>query len=71
MACVVPWYDRSCFPFIKALYGHPDSGGFWEQHCDTALQDLGFVPAPEWKSVYIHPELDLSLVVYVDDSKMP
>eukprot|EP00969_Alexandrium_andersonii_P114393 5056885-Alexandrium_andersonii.AAC.1 len=29
-----------------------------------------FVPVPEWKSVYAHPELDLFLVVYVDDFKM-
>eukprot|EP00969_Alexandrium_andersonii_P015820 692065-Alexandrium_andersonii.AAC.1 len=46
------------FLLTKALYGHPDSGGFWERRCDTALQDLGFVPVPEWKSVYVHPELD-------------
>ena len=21
---------------VKALYGHPDSGTFWERHCDVA-----------------------------------
>eukprot|EP00969_Alexandrium_andersonii_P331486 14650989-Alexandrium_andersonii.AAC.1 len=57
-------------PLVKALYGHPDSGGCWELRCDAALKDLGFIPVPEWKSVYIHPELDLFLVVYVDDVKM-
>eukprot|EP00969_Alexandrium_andersonii_P070162 3096279-Alexandrium_andersonii.AAC.1 len=31
---------------------------FWEAHCDTALQELGSVPVPEWKSVYIRRELD-------------
>ena len=21
-------------PLIRALYGHPDAGGYWERHCD-------------------------------------
>eukprot|EP00969_Alexandrium_andersonii_P333067 14720151-Alexandrium_andersonii.AAC.1 len=46
---------------VKALRGHHDSGGFWELCCDAALKDLWFVPVPEWKSVCLHPELDLCL----------
>ena len=22
-------------PLVLALYGHPDSGGYWEQHCES------------------------------------
>ena len=25
----------------KALYGHPDSGGYWERHCASSLQAQG------------------------------
>ena len=27
--------DPVC-PLRLALYGHPDSGGFWERHCETS-----------------------------------
>eukprot|EP00969_Alexandrium_andersonii_P324774 14350496-Alexandrium_andersonii.AAC.1 len=69
------WWRKAGFvdPVCRldtALYGRPDSGGFWEAHCDAALQELGFVPVPAWKSVHIHPEIDLLLVVYVDDFKL-
>eukprot|EP00969_Alexandrium_andersonii_P070127 3094527-Alexandrium_andersonii.AAC.1 len=44
----------------------------WTKHCtDTPIRgELGFAPVPEWKSVYIHRELGLFLVVYVDDFKL-
>ena len=55
----------------KALYGHPDSGTFWEQHCDDHARAVGFAPVgPEWPSCYFHAELQLFLVVYVDDFKL-
>ena len=55
----------------KALYGHPDAGTFWEQHCDESVRAVGFEPiGEEWPSVYIHEKLQLVLVVYVDDFKM-
>jgi hypothetical protein len=25
-----------------ALYGHPDSGGHWERHCEAHLKSVGF-----------------------------
>eukprot|EP00972_Heterocapsa_arctica_P091382 13483478-Heterocapsa_arctica.AAC.1 len=28
----------------KALYGHPDSGTFWEKHCDKHVCDVGLPP---------------------------
>ena len=60
--------DPVC-PLVLALYGHPDAGGFWEQHCETQLKRVGFVPVPDWPSVFRHPALETFLVVYVDDFK--
>ncbi len=55
----------------KALYGHPDAGTFWEEHCDKGVKAVGFEPVGnEWPSVYVHRALKLLLVVYVDDFKM-
>ena len=53
-----------------ALYGHPDSGGYWEEHCNEKLTIAGFSPIPNWRSTYWHEELKLLLVVYVDDFKL-
>jgi hypothetical protein len=53
-----------------ALYGHPDSGGYWESYCEGCLVEAGFAPIADWRSVYWHPKLRLLLVVYVDDFKM-
>ena len=57
-------------PLRLALYGHPDAGGFWEQHCEEHLVSVGFVPITDWRSCFWHPELRLFLVVYVDDFKL-
>ena len=55
----------------KALYGHPDSGTFWENHCDTHVRKVGFRPvSEEWPSCYFHDQLKLYLVIYVDDFKI-
>ena len=54
-----------------ALYGHPDSGTFWEEHCDEQVKKVGFRPVgPEWPSAYVHDELKLFLIIYVDDFKL-
>ena len=64
-------YRRPVVRLRKALYGHPDSGTMWEQHCDKAVKEVGFVAVgPEWPSTYYHKEMELLLVVYVDDLKM-
>ena len=57
---------------ILALYGHPDSGGLWQRHCEKALYAVGFHPLyPEcWPSMFWHPKLKLLLGVYVNDFKM-
>ena len=52
----------------KALYGHPDAGGFWERHCHNQLVECGFELIDESrKSCYWSDELQVYLVVYVDD----
>ena len=64
-------YHRPVCRLVKALYGHPDAGTMWEQHCHTAVQKVGFKPiGEEWPSLYFHPDLKLLLVIYVDDLKM-
>ena len=37
--------DPVC-PLVLALYGHPDSGGHWEAHCESKLTEAGYVPIP-------------------------
>ena len=61
--------DPVC-PLVLALYGHPDSGGYWEKHCHDHLTSVGFQLIPEWRSCYLHTRLNLFLVVYVDDFKL-
>ncbi len=63
------YHDPVC-PLRLALYGHPDSGGYWEQHCERHLKSIGFVPVPEWPSCFWHEEHKCLLVVYVDDFKL-
>ena len=31
-------FDKPVVRLRKALYGHPDSGTYWEQHCDAHLR---------------------------------
>ncbi len=63
-------YKDPVAPMILALYGHPDSGGCWEEHCDKHLKAQGWQTTPPWRSCYYRPELKLFLIVYVDDFKM-
>ena len=64
-------YRNPVCPLDLALYGHPDSGGHWEKHCEEHLLEQGFeVVSEDWRSFYHHPKLKLSLIVYVDDFKI-
>ena len=64
-------FRRPVVKLLRALYGHPDSGTMWEQHCDTHVKSVGFAPVgEEWHSCYFHHKLRLFLVIYVDDFKM-
>ena len=62
-------YRRPVVILKKALYGHPNSGSFWEERCDTLVQQCGFKLMEGWPSAYWHPLLELMLIVYVDDFK--
>jgi len=67
------WKGKYSCPVVrmdKALYGHPDSGGMWETHCEKSLKELGFEHVPDGVSVYYHRELRLLLSVYIDDYKL-
>ena len=44
------WHGKYVDPVVRlvlALYGHPDAGGFWEQHCERALKSVGYIQVPE------------------------
>ena len=46
-------FRRPVVRLDKALYGHPDSGTMWEQHCDKKVQEIGFKPiGEEWPYVF-------------------
>eukprot|EP00959_Pyramimonas_sp_CCMP1952_P078716 1645537-Pyramimonas_sp.AAC.1 len=57
-------------PLYLSLYRHPDSGGYWEQHCEGHVAAKGFVKCSPWRSCYFHKELQMSLIIYVDDFKL-
>ena len=55
----------------KALYGHKNSGAFWQAYCDEKCRAAGFYAFSEnWPCVYWSDELELLLIVYVDDMKL-
>ena len=61
--------DPVC-PLMLALYGHPDSGGYWEKHAEDKLTKAGFKPIQDWKSCFWHPKYKMLLVLYVDGFKL-
>ena len=63
-------FKDPCCRMLRALYGHPDAGYYWEKHCRAIVQKLGFTEVPNWPNVYFMPERQLLLVVYVDDFKL-
>ncbi len=76
-----PAWWKEKFPGMKtpvcrlnlALYGHPNSGAYWEQHCDAHLKNIGWESIDEndaWRSCYWHPTKKAFLLVYVDDFKL-
>eukprot|EP00959_Pyramimonas_sp_CCMP1952_P456495 9473251-Pyramimonas_sp.AAC.1 len=57
-------------PLYLSLHGHPDSCGYWEQHCEGHVTAKGFVKCSPWRSCYFHEELQIPLIIYVDDFKL-
>ena len=80
----VPWHLRDdemkkhpdvayVMPLVKALYGHPQAGVFWERRMHAAVLSVGFTSlgnCGEWRSVYFHKEFQVLMIVYVDDFKL-
>ena len=52
---------------MKALYGHPESGGHWERHFTEAIKKVGGAPVRNHPSAFWFADLRLLLTVYVDD----
>ena len=59
-------------PLVLALYGHPDSGGIWENHLNSRIGKEGWkqILPDVWQSIFYHAEYNGMLVVYVDDFKL-
>jgi hypothetical protein len=70
---VALWQQFIC-PVVlmgAALYGHPDSVSFWQNHCNKKVGKVGFRGlGSEWPSIFYHDELRLLLTIYVDDFKL-
>jgi len=64
------WRDKFVKPvvlLVKALYGHPDAGGLWEQHLEKIIHNLGGQEMPEYPGNFFFPDTKLLLSTYVDD----
>ena len=60
-------YTRPMCHLVKALYGHPESGGHWEKHLNAAVEEIGGGPIENHPSSFWFPEHEIMLTVYVDD----
>jgi hypothetical protein len=63
-------YERPVVRQLYNLYGHPRAGHYWEQHVHKCALIEGFKPVPGWECLYIHPEDQVLMSVYVDDFKL-
>ena len=63
-------FKQPVYPLRLALYGHPDAGGYWERHCSKPATACRFVEVESWLSTFLHPQLKLMLMVYMDDVKL-
>ena len=52
---------------VRALYGHPESGGHWERHLTEAVLKIGGKKVPDHPSSFWFPASRALLTVYVDD----
>ena len=52
---------------VKALFGHPDAGGLWEQHLKKTIKSLGGQEIPEYPGNFFFPETKLLLSTFVED----
>ena len=53
------WREKFARPVVlllRALYGHPDAGGLWEQHLAHIIRGLGGKEVPEFPGNYWFPQ---------------
>eukprot|EP00971_Amphidinium_carterae_P292723 5811456-Amphidinium_carterae.2 len=66
-----PRYERPCCVLVKALYGHPVSGGAWERHLGRVLKSMNWTQVHGLSGVWTKPSNNkgqhATLAVYVDD----
>ena len=61
-------YTRPVCLLVLALYGHEDSGGYWEEKSYNDVMACGWVKVR--RGVFYKKEEDAFLMIYVDDFKM-
>ena len=54
---------RPVVPIKRTLYGHPDPGGFREQHCEQCVKKCGFEPIPNWPSTFFNAKEKAFLMI--------
>jgi hypothetical protein len=60
-------YRRPVCPLILSLYGHPESGRCWQEHCTSRLTAAGFVELEANSQVFRCSKTGAVVTVYVDD----
>ena len=55
--------------FVKALYGRPESGVHWEQHCGRHVMTQGFKTVSERQLCFFYDRLQFCLVIYLGGFK--
>ena len=59
------------FRLKKALYGHKNSGAFWQRFCNEKCLKADFRPISDnWPCAYWNDATQQFLIVYVDDMKL-
>ena len=53
--------------FVRALYGHPESGAHWDNHLHQSVLNIGGSAVVNHPSSYLFKTEKLLLTVYVDD----
>ena len=67
--CPAKWSHmrRPVCKLVKALYGHPESGGHWERYLTDAIKAIGGLPMFGHPSCFWFEAQRMLLTVYVDD----
>ena len=63
-------YEHPICLLVLALYGHEDSGGYWEEKSYGDVAKCGWEKIPGRRGVFMKVKENATLMVYVDDFKM-